>query len=153
LTWDQVDLDGRSWHLPDPKNRQAVTFPLSDIAATILEARDKDKPFVFPSWGKAGHIAEARGVLGKVSQAIGNDITAHDLRRTFRSVAGECHVELWRTKLLMNHKMSGDITINSYTETSDLRYLSDEVNTIAHWITTKALEAATNNVVEMKKRA
>jgi integrase len=153
LTWDQVDLEGRSWHLPDPKNRQAVTFPLSDVAATILEARDQTKPYVFSSWGKAGHIAEARGVLGKVSQAIGTDITAHDLRRTFRAIAGECRIELWRTKLLMNHKMSGDVTINSYTETSDLRYLSDETNTISQWIVAKGLEAATDKVITLHKTA
>ena len=79
---------------------------------------------------------------------VGVSVTPHDLRRTFRAIAGECNIELWRTKLLMNHKLSGDVTINSYTETSDLRYLSTEVNQIADWITEQAKVAAAENVVQ-----
>lgn len=150
LTWDHVDLEDRTWHLPDPKNRNPVTFPLSDVAAAILEARAKDKEHVFTSWGKKGRITEARGVLKRVSGAAGADITAHDLRRTFRAIAGACSIDFWKTKLLMGHKISGDITITHYTETSDLRYLSDEINAIAEWITAKGLEAGSEKVVSLK---
>lgn len=153
LTWDRVDLDGGSWHLPDPKNRNPVTFPLSVAAIQILEARSKDKTYVFPSWGKTGRIKEARGVLAKLSEVIGRDVTAHDLRRTFRAIAGECGIELWKTKLLMNHKLSGDITITHYTETSDLRYLSPEIELIGEWITKKALETESTKVVPMQRKA
>ena len=126
-----------------------MTFPLSTIAAQILDARPKDKAYVFASWGKTGRIKEARGILSKISAVVGREITAHDLRRTFRAIAGECRIELWRCKLLMNHRLS-DVIGASYTETSDLRYLSDEINAIAQWITTKALEAASENVLPMR---
>jgi integrase len=150
LTWDRVDLEGRTWYLPDPKNRNPVTFPLSDAAVAILAARNQDGPFVFPGWGKAGRIAEIRGTLGKVSEAIGVRITAHDFRRTFRAIAAECQIELWRTKLLMGHKLSGDVTLSAYTEKENLSYLAGEINQVAEWITAKALEAASEKVVSIR---
>ena len=50
----------------------------------------------------------------------------------------------------MGHKISGDVTITHYTETSDLTYLSPEINMIATWIATKAAEAASEKVVPFK---
>ena len=40
LTWNQVNFEDHTWHLPDPKNRIPITFPLSDMAAAILSARE-----------------------------------------------------------------------------------------------------------------
>jgi len=153
LTWEQVDLDGKWWHLPDPKNRKPLTFPMPHAAAEILSARKPKKAvgFVFPARSGDGHITEARGVLDKVSAAIGVRVSPHDLRRTFRAVSGEVGVEFWKAKLLMGHKISGDVTISHYTETSDLRYLAAESNAIADWITRQGVIAASNNVVPIRR--
>jgi len=147
LTWSQVNLEDPSWSLPDPKNRQPVTFPLSNVAVKILKARPKDGNYIFPSRIADGHIVDARSVMNKISEAAGVGVSPHDLRRTFRAIAGECKIELYKTKLLMNHKMSGDVTINSYTETSDLRYLSNEINLIADFIVRQSKIAAAGNVL------
>jgi integrase len=147
LTWDHVNLDDPSWSLPDPKNRNPVTFPLSRGACKILDARPKGGKYVFPSRIADGHIIDARSVLDKISAVAGVRVSAHDLRRTFRAVAGECGIELYKTKLLMNHKLSGDITIHHYTETSDLRYLSNEINLISDWIVRQEKIAAASNVL------
>ena len=152
LTWDHVSLDDPSWSIPDPKNRNPVTFPLSDACLEILKARPKDKTFVFPSRvDAAGHIKDARSVMEQVSAAAGVRVTHHDLRRTFRAIAGDCGIELWKTKLLMNHKMSGDVTITHYTETNDLRYLDDEINLIEKWIIRQGKIAAAGNVIELPR--
>jgi integrase len=150
LTWDRVNLEENWWYLPDPKNRNPVKFPLSDIAKEILEARPRESQHVFPARSKDGCVSDPRGVFEKVSQIAGAHLTAHDMRRTFRAIAGECAIELWRTKLLMNHKMSGDITISAYTETSDLRYLTPEINLIAQWIAQQGLIAASDKVVPLR---
>ena len=147
LTWDHVNLDDPSWSLPDPKNRNPVTFPLSRVAYEILDARPKDGQYVFPSRIKDGHIKDARSVMEIISSAGGVRVSPHDLRRTFRAIAGECGIELYKTKLLMNHKLSGDITIHHYTETNDLRYLSNEINLISDWIIRQGKNAAADNVV------
>jgi hypothetical protein len=68
-------------------------------------------------------------------------------------VSGECGVEFWKAKLLMGHKISGDVTISHYTETSDLRYLAPESNAIANWITRQGTIAATDNVIQMPSKA
>lgn len=140
LTWDRVNVSDGWWFLPDTttKNKNPVTFPLSKQALEIIESRPHENDFVFNTHSKTGHIQDARGMLRNVTKITGCRIRPHDLRRTFRAVAGECGIELYKTKLLMNHKLNQDVTIHSYTETSDLRYLSAEVQKIADWITEQA---------------
>lgn len=154
LTWEQVDLDNKSWHLPDPKNRTPITFPLSDVAVEILSARKPKRAvgYVFPARSGDGHATQAAGPLEKLSAAVGIRVSPHDLRRTFRAVAGECGIEFWKTKLLMGHKLSGDVTITHYTETSDLRYLAPEINRIAAWITRQGAIAETDNVIPIRAK-
>jgi len=106
---------------------------------------------VFPARSKDGHVSDARGIFDKISKAIGVRVTAHDMRRTFRAVGGECKLELWKTKLLMSHKLSGDVTITHYTETEDLRYLDPEINKIADWIIRQAAIARSDKVVPIRR--
>lgn len=142
LTWDRVNLDQSWWYLPDPKNRNPVKLPLSQLAREILKARPQDSKWVFPAiTGDTGHIATCGAALKKINTILESKISAHDLRRTFRAIAAECQIELWRTKLLMNHKLSGDVTISAYTEKQDLTYLADEINRIAEWILHGSIKA------------
>lgn len=147
LTWEQVDLEDRSWHLPDPKNRIPITFPLSDVAVGILKDRWQETGFVFPARSGSGHVTAAGGIMGDISSKIKVKVTPHDLRRTFRSIAGICKIEFWKTKLLMGHKLSGDVTLMHYTETADLRYLRPEIDRIGDWIVRQGATAAAENVV------
>ncbi len=61
-------------------------------------------------------------------------VTPYDLRRTFIAMGIENKIELWKLKLLTNHKIREDVTLENYTETSDLRYLAPESNQIAAWM-------------------
>ena len=146
LPLDRINLDEGWWYIPNPKNRKPVTFPLSSVAVDILKDRLQKGEYVFPARTATGHIVEARSVLKKVSEAAGVHVTAHDLRRTFRAITGECGIDFWKTKLLMGHKISGDVTITHYTETNDLRYLSKEINLIGQWITKQGAIEPIDNV-------
>ncbi len=152
LTWDRVNLRERWWYLPDPKNKHSVTFPLSVEACIILAERPQISKFVFPANTRSGHIDDAKRQFIALSHEIGTHVTAHDLRRTFRAIASECNIEFWRCKLLMNHQDS-DVTINSYTETSDLRYLTPAVDKIAEWIVEqgKIVKTQTEKYLELLK--
>lgn len=152
LTWEHVNLDGKYWHIPDPKNRNPVTLPLSQPAVDILRDRPQSGAFVFPG-RSGGRVVDARSVLDKVSKAAGVRISAHDLRRTFRAIAGECQLELWKAKLLMNHRLNQDVTIGHYTETEDLRYLEKEVNKISDWILRQGVIARSEKVVPFPRKA
>ena len=148
LRWDQVDLDDASIRLTDTKNREDVTLPLSNVAAEILRGRDAGT-YVFPGKGD-GHIKECRGALAKVNEATGIEITPHDVRRTFRAVAGRVGVELWQVKALMNHKQRQDVTLASYTDLTDVRYLREQANSIADWMEEQREIAEGENVVSME---
>lgn len=151
LTWDRINTDEGWWHLDDPKNHRAVTFPLSDIACKIIASRPRTNKFVFGSKGKYGHITEIRTPMKKISEAINHKVTAHDLRRTFKAIAIENRIELWKTNLLTNHQESG-VAIKHYVETSDLQYFRSEVNMIADWVVEQAKIAKVENIITMLGR-
>jgi integrase len=145
LTWDRLNLDDGSWYLPDPKNRQPITRPLPKVLVEIIKERPRTGDYVFPGRSR-GWVTSVRGPLDAIAEATGARISAHDLRRTFRAVAGEVGVEFWKTKLLMGHRLSGDVTLGHYTEKSDLRYLAGDLERIATWITTRKTPTADNVV-------
>jgi integrase len=155
LTWDRVNLDEGWWYLPDPKNKHSVILPLSAVAVDILENRPRNSQYVFPNSNtrnpKKGYIDNARKIFAKIAPTIEEQVSPHDLRRTFRAVAGKCNIELWKIKLLLNHQTK-DVTVKHYTETSDLRYLAPEAEEIAKWITREAKIAATPKVVSLAGR-
>ena len=152
LTWDRINLDEGWWHLPDPKNRNPVWLPLSTQAVQLLTTRQRveGSPFVFSSWGKAGHIKDPRDTMKKVSEVAGTKITPHDLRRTFTTFGvANCGVDLHKIELLTNHVPRG-VTAKHYLETSHLQYLKPEVQRIADWIEQQAAKANGANVVPLR---
>jgi len=135
LKWENVNLSDQSWKIVDPKNDHPIILPMSKQVHAILSERPRLNDYVFASSTAAGgHITEPKRIMQKISALIDTQVSAHDLRRTFRAVAGDCGIELWKTKLLLNHKLTGDVTLESYTETDDCRYLLPEAQSISDWI-------------------
>jgi integrase len=156
LRWDHVDLENKSWKLDadQAKNGQGVTFPLSNLAIQIIQERPRtDSPYVFPGRSGAGHVSDVRGIMAKVSEIANVDkLSAHDLRRTFRSIAGAAGIDFLTTKLLMNHVINDDVTTKHYTETADLTYLQSAVERIGVWVSERAKVAAGENVIPFPPR-
>lgn len=151
LTWDNVNLEAGTWFIEDPKNKIPVTLPLNNQAKILLKdrARMDGNNFVFCSnKSKTGHIGPGRFVTDQIAKELKIDFSAHDLRRTFRSIAAELNIELWRTKLLMNHKMGKDITIQAYTEKEDLEYLRPDIQAIGDWIERQG-ELERNKIIDI----
>src|SRR3546814_18162831 len=57
----------------------------------LLEQPVQDgSPYIFPSDGGQSHFVAADGVLGRICHGLGwTDVTAHTLRPTFGSIAGD----------------------------------------------------------------
>lgn len=154
LTWDRVNLNDGWFHLPNPKNGNAVTMPLSTQGVALLRGRPRTKgsAYVFPSWGKAGHIVSPRDTMLKLSAIAGNKITPHDLRRTWTNVAlRACRIEKFRVDLLTNH-ITRDVTAEHYFDTSNLQWLEPEAQKVSDWIEAesnlaKAIATGSNVVV------
>jgi integrase len=168
LTWDRVNIDEDDptncwWHLDDRKRGEPIWLPLSSQAVALLKSRPRhkledgtDSPFVFASWGKRGHVTEARGAMELVSEVAGKHLSLHDLRRTFTNIAmRECMIEKFRTDLLTGHKPSQeDVTARNYLDLARLDWLTGEVQRIGDWIEQQgriaAAKATGANVVPLR---
>ncbi len=155
LTWGNVDLENKSWFIEDPKNKNDVTLPLSTQAADLLENRYQmeNNLHVFCSEkSKTGYIGPGRYITDQLAADLDIELSPHDLRRTFRAIAAELDVELWRTKLLMNHKINNDVTIQAYTEKQDLEYLRPSIQAIGSWIERQGKLATAENVIDINSK-
>ena len=155
LTWDRVNLKSKTWHIPDPKNHNEVTIPISLPLLAILTERSKGKTssYVFPARyekTKNGFVGDAKATMEEVSKISGLHLTHHDMRRTFQAIGIKNNIEMWKLKLLKNQKMQNDVSITNYTETSDLTYLAGEVETIATWVVEQGKIANRANVIQIK---
>lgn len=155
LTWNHVNLDAKNWHIPNPKNHKPITLPLSSPALAMLTDRPRveGNDYVFMGRGKTPFITDARTTMTEVTKLAGLHLTAHDLRRTFIAIGHNLKIELWRLKLLTNHISEGDVTLDHYTETNDMSYLSGEAEQIAAYIVEQGKIATGSNVVNLRGAA
>ncbi|WP_164761680.1 MULTISPECIES: integrase family protein [unclassified Mesorhizobium] len=117
LKWAYVDFDKKLLHIPaiNTKAKRKLDLPMSDFVRDLLVARravGKDpNDYVFPSHGKkTGYIAEPKFPLDAVAKACGVQVSVHDLRRTFITVAEETEISPMALKALVNHSLGNDVT-------------------------------------------
>jgi len=157
LRWENVSLDEKWWHIPDPKNKNPVWLPLSSPMLALLKRRHQDASgdFVFPSWSKAGHIMDPRDVMRKVNGIVETKqkLTNHDLRRSFTHIGyAMCNIDLHKLELLTNHAPQG-VTAKHYLKTQRLQYLLPELQRVADWIELEAAKVSGANVVVLSQCA
>ncbi|HSH72106.1 MAG TPA: integrase family protein [Methylophilaceae bacterium] len=114
LQWRDVDFRAKTLTIPDPKNRQAHTLPLSDFLYDLLKRRSDDNheknPFVFAGTGIKGYMDDPNKQMKIVVEKSGVIFTPHDLRRTFITIAESLDIASYALKRLLNHKMANDVT-------------------------------------------
>ena len=114
LQWKDVDFKAKTLTVPDPKNRQPHTLPLSTFLFDLLKNRQDsnvDKcAFVFPGRGAKGYMDDPNKQMKIVVEKSGVTFTPHDLRRTFITIAESLDISAYALKRLANHKMTNDIT-------------------------------------------
>ena len=112
LKWVEVDFDAKTLFIPDPKNSEPHTLPLSDYLFYLLKQRkiNNSSEYVFPGSGKSGHIEEPKRQIKKIIEESGVQFTIHDERRTFVTIAESLDISAYAVKQLVNHKISNDVT-------------------------------------------
>lgn len=110
----EFDLDAATWNLhPNrTKNGRAHRLPLPDLALTLFQkafARTEQSAFVFKSPARlADHTLTDKAVSHawrRVRASIGlGDVTVHDFRRTFGSLAGDAGFDDFQVGLVLNHR-------------------------------------------------
>jgi integrase len=112
LRWMDVDFKDKTFMIPDTKNGDPLTLPMSDFLYQLFERRFQKYgggTYVFPGPGKHGFLAEPKKGIGKVIKGSGVQFTCHDLRRTFITIAESLDISAYALKRLINHRVT-DIT-------------------------------------------
>lgn len=156
LRWANVDLKGRTLTVPDTKNGEPHTLPLSGFLLELLERRKegagRDAVFVFPGGGEAGHIVEPRAQMRKVTEQTGIPFTVHDLRRTFLTMAESLDLSAYVIKRLANHRIAGaDVTAGYIV--SDVERLREPMERISSAFLRWMEVAPMAEVIPMPRRA
>jgi integrase len=114
LTWDDVDFTSKVIRVPAQRtkaNRQ-LDLPMTDVVHAMLVARralGRGK-HVFPANGAHGHLVSPKQHFRIIAAATGIRVSAHDLRRTFITVAESCDIPVLALKALVNHELGGGVT-------------------------------------------
>jgi integrase len=122
LRWADVDLqEARVLRIPaaQTKAKRKLDLPLVDFVHDLLVARRATgkTEFVFPANSESGHIEEPKFHFGLISKATGVMVSAHDLRRTYLTVAESCDVSETVRRALVNYALARDVH-NKYIQIS-----------------------------------
>ena len=116
MTWEMVDHKAGTITIPDTKNGEPHSLPLTSWLRKILDRRRRvaevlGSPWVFPSPRSSDkHLAEPHSVAQAVTEKCGIEFSIHDLRRTFMTVAHSLRVPEFTLKRLVNHSLAYDVT-------------------------------------------
>ena len=86
---------------------------MNDVVRALLVARralGDAGGWVLPSYGRSGHVEDPRAFIDAVKAATGIVFSAHDLRRTFITVAESCDISAFALKALVNHSLGTGVT-------------------------------------------
>lgn len=109
MKWTDVDLTRNQWRIAgeESKNKSVMLVPLIGEVLEILERRRglASSIFVFPSYGKTGHLQEPKSGWARIKKHAGlEDVRLHDLRRTmgsYQTIGGASTAIVGRT---LGHK-------------------------------------------------
>jgi integrase len=114
LRWSEVDFERGLIHLPSArtKTRKPLDIPMCDVVRDLLVARRQlgDGIFVFPSYGASGHLEHVGAAVQMLREKTGIEFSAHDLRRTFITVAEALDISPYAIKALVNHALGTSVT-------------------------------------------
>jgi integrase len=89
MRWADLSFDLGLWRIPESKSGKPLVVPLSTPAIEVLrghQERSTPSPWVFPSYGKTGHLVEPKGAWKRLLARAGlSNVRFHDLRRTMGS--------------------------------------------------------------------
>lgn len=111
----EVDFGARVIRLPAKRTKagRKLDLPMSSFVRDLLVARralGNDGDYVFGADSKSGHIEEPKFPLAQVAKASGVVVSAHDLRRTFVTIAESADISPMALKALVNHALGNDVT-------------------------------------------
>lgn len=141
LRWVDVDLTKGQLTVRDTKNHRDHELPIAEALLPHLRTlrRETDKtPFLFTEGtdSEAKPWGHPRFVIERAIKATGVEFSAHDLRRTFATIAEAVGLPTTTIKRLLNHVTDNDVTSGYIRTEQDT--LRAAVNRVAAYIQAKA---------------
>jgi integrase len=122
--WENIELDAKTWWIPDTKSGQPHLLPLPDAAIALLKPLPSrhDSDFVFPGEGATGHLVEVKTAWDRIRKRAGiPDVRLHDLRRTLGSMLASQGAGLLLIAKALNHRSTRATEIYSKLDLAALR--------------------------------
>ncbi len=115
MRWDQIDFDLGTWRIPKTKSGRSHLIPLTNQALDVLlERRDNNSDWVFPSDSATGHFVEPKNAWRKLLKLTGLvDLRMHDLRRTLGSYMAMNNQSLHMIGRVLGHSSPASTQIYS----------------------------------------
>jgi integrase len=114
LRWDDIDLSKRiiSVQAKNTKTSKKLDLPMSDFVHDLLVARRAlgNSGYLFPGKCEGRFIIGTTAPLKTVAEATGVQVSAHDLRRGFITIAESTDISVMALKALVNHTLGSGIT-------------------------------------------
>jgi integrase len=108
MRWQDIDLEGGTWTIPDTKNSTSQTILLSAEELKLLKdryAHRRSFEWVFPGPGDRGHLVDPKKGWHRILERAGiKDLHIHDLRRTLGSYMAMTGASLSVIGNALNHK-------------------------------------------------
>ncbi|RAZ90146.1 integrase [Mesorhizobium hawassense] len=151
LRWSEVDEDGQCFRLTDSKSGPSVR-PVGREAFDVLKSavRVAGNPHVLPALRKVGHY---KGLAGAWSRFMGRagleDVTAHTMRHSYASVAGDLGFAESTIAAMLGH--AGGTTTSKYIHRLD-SVLVSAANKVCGEVY-RQMTGRTATLLEMPKRA
>jgi len=138
LRWTDIDFAQQVIRVPAAvtKGKRNLDLPMSDLVHDLLVARRAigDTKFAFPANASAGHVSDTNSPIRLIEATCGIRISAHDLRRTFVTVAEACDVSGIALKALINHAStdvtSGYVILNIDRLREPVQRIADRLKTL-----------------------
>lgn len=123
LTWRNVDFERRTVTFSQTKNRADHVLPIGNKLVEMLTARKRTAGPIAVFSDVEGNIPNyLSSAYERIENLMGVYVSAHDLRRTFATVASKLDISSYKLKRLTNHISGNDVTAG-YVQitTEDLR--------------------------------
>ena len=116
MRWPDISFERANWHVPWSKSGETYEVNLTPAALTVLERRWKsrkpEQEFVFPSFGKSGHVEDVKKRWIEFRKRAGiPDVRIHDIRRTTGSYMAIGGVSLQKIGAALGHKSLGSTEV------------------------------------------
>jgi integrase len=114
MRWQEVNLEAKTWRMPESKNGQPHTVPLVPKAHEILKSRHQlsTSEWIFPGTGKTGHLVSPKSAWLRIRKKANlEDVHLHDLRRTLGSWQAATGASLHVIGKTLNHKDSNTTAV------------------------------------------